>query len=105
MDRIDAIKAFIAAVDEGSLSGAARRLHRSSAAITRTIAYLEDDVGVELLHRTTRVQRLSDAGERYAVACRRILADLEEANLAAAGARFHRLEPDRYSSALCRPDT
>jgi DNA-binding transcriptional LysR family regulator len=43
-------------------------------------------VGAELLHRTTRALRLSDAGERYAAACRRILADLEEANLAAAGA-------------------
>ena len=49
MDRIDAIKAFIAAVDEGGLSGAAGWLHPSTAAITRTIAYLEDDVGVELL--------------------------------------------------------
>jgi DNA-binding transcriptional LysR family regulator len=87
LDRIDAIKAFVTAIDAGSLSGAARRLGRSPAAITRTIAFLEDEVGVELLHRTTRALRLSEAGERYAVACRRILADLEEANLAAAGAR------------------
>ncbi|HET6307515.1 MAG TPA: LysR family transcriptional regulator, partial [Rhodopila sp.] len=77
MDRIDAIKAFLAAIDEGSLSGAARRLNRSPAAITRTIDFLESEVGVELLHRTTRVLRLSDAGERYAIACRQILADLE----------------------------
>jgi DNA-binding transcriptional LysR family regulator len=86
LDRIDAIRAFVPTVDEGSLSGAARRLNRSPAAITRTIAFLEEEVGVELLHRTTRALRLSDAGERYAVACRRILVDLEEANLAAAGA-------------------
>jgi DNA-binding transcriptional LysR family regulator len=86
LDRIDAIRAFIVAVDEGSLSAAARRLRRSPAAITRTIAFLEEDLGVELLHRTTRKLRLSDAGERYAAACRRILADLEEAKLAAAGA-------------------
>jgi DNA-binding transcriptional LysR family regulator len=86
LDRIDAIRAFIAAVDEGSLSAAARRLHRSPAAVTRSIAFLEEDVGVELLHRTTRALGLSDAGERYAVACRRILADLDEARLAAAGA-------------------
>jgi DNA-binding transcriptional LysR family regulator len=87
MDRIDAIRAFLAAIDEGSLSGAARRLNRSPAAISRTIDFLEAEVGVELLHRTTRVLRLSDAGERYAIACRQILADLEEATLAAAGAR------------------
>jgi DNA-binding transcriptional LysR family regulator len=86
MDRIDAIKVFVAAVDEQSLSGAARRLGRSPAAVTRFIAFLEDQVGVELLHRTTRSVRLSEAGERYIVACRRILAEFEEANLAAAGA-------------------
>jgi hypothetical protein len=40
MDRIDAIKAFLTAIDEGSLSGAARRLNRSPAAITRTIDFL-----------------------------------------------------------------
>jgi DNA-binding transcriptional LysR family regulator len=86
LDRIDAMRAFIVAVDEGSLSAAARRLRRSPAAITRTIAFLEEEVGAELLHRTTRALSLSDAGERYAAACRRILADLEEARLAAAGA-------------------
>jgi DNA-binding transcriptional LysR family regulator len=86
LDRIDAMRAFIVTIDEGSLSAAARRLRRSPAAITRTIAFLEEEVGAELLHRTTRSLSLSDAGERYAAACRRILADLEEARLAAAGA-------------------
>lgn len=74
-----------AAVDEGSLAKAAIRLARSPAALTRIIAFLERDVGVQLLHRTTRTTRLSEAGERYVVACRRILADLEEANLVAVG--------------------
>jgi DNA-binding transcriptional LysR family regulator len=85
MDRIEAIRAFLAVVDEGSLVKAARRLGRSPAALTRTVAFLEADVGVQLLHRTTRTTHLSEAGERYAAACRRVLADLEEANLAAAG--------------------
>jgi DNA-binding transcriptional LysR family regulator len=85
MDRIDAIRAFVAAADEHSLSGAARRLGRSPAALTRYIGFLEGQLGVELLHRTTRSVRLSEAGERYIIACRRILADFEEANLAAAG--------------------
>lgn len=85
MDRIDAIRAFIATVDEGNLTRAALQLGRSPAALTRAIAFLESDVGVELLHRTTRSIHLSEAGERYAAACRRILSDLEEATLAAAG--------------------
>ena len=85
MDRIDAMKIFIAALDEGSLAGAGRRLGRSPAAVSRAIAFLEAHVGAELLHRTTRSLRLSEVGEGYAAACRRVLADLEEADLAAAG--------------------
>jgi DNA-binding transcriptional LysR family regulator len=41
MDRIDAMKIFVAAVDEGSLAGAARLLRRSPTAISRAIASLE----------------------------------------------------------------
>jgi DNA-binding transcriptional LysR family regulator len=87
MDRIDAMKVFVAALDEGSLAGAARRLRRSPAAVSRAIAFLEAHVGVELLHRTTRSLRLSEAGKRYAEACRRVLIDLEEADILAAGER------------------
>lgn len=79
------MKVFVTAVEEGSLAGAARRLGRSPAAITRTIAYLEGHVGTQLLHRTTRSIRLSDAGQRYAAACRRVLTELEEADMLAVG--------------------
>ena len=85
MDRIDAMNVFVAALDEGSLAGAARALKRSPAAVSRAIAFLEGHVGVELLHRTTRSLRLSEAGERYAAACRRILTELEEAEILAVG--------------------
>jgi len=86
MDRIDAMKVFVAALDEGSLAGAGRKLGKSAAAVSRAIAFLEELVGAALLHRTTRSIKLSEAGERYAAACRRILVDLEEADMAAAGA-------------------
>lgn len=85
MDRIDAMKVFVAALEEGSLAGAGRRLRKSPAAVSRAIAFLENHVGAELLHRTTRALRLSEIGERYAAACRRVLAELEEADLSAAG--------------------
>ena len=85
MDRIEAISVFLAALDEGSLAGAARRLKRSPASISRAIAFLEAHVGAELLHRTTRSMVLSEAGERYSIACRRILAELEEAEALAGG--------------------
>ncbi|OJH41885.1 LysR family transcriptional regulator [Cystobacter ferrugineus] len=87
MDRIDAMRVFVSALDEGSLAGAGRVLGRSPAAVTRAITFLENHVGVQLLHRTTRSIRLSEAGERYAAACRRILTDLEEADMLAAGER------------------
>lgn len=87
MDRLDAMKVFMTAVDEGSLAGASRALRRSPAAVSRSIAFLEAHVGIELLHRTTRSLRLSEAGERYAVACRRILTEIEEAEGQAIGDR------------------
>jgi DNA-binding transcriptional LysR family regulator len=87
MDRIEAMRVFVAALDEGSLAGAGRRLGRSPAAVSRAIAFLERHVGAELLHRTTRSLRLSEAGERYAAACRRVLVDLEEADLCVLGER------------------
>src|SRR6476661_5192745 len=76
---------FVAALDEGSLAGAGRKLGRSPAAVSRAVAFLEAHVGAELLHRTTRSIKLSEAGERYAAACRRMLTELEEADILAAG--------------------
>ena len=87
MDRIDAMKVFVVALEEGSLAGAGRKLGRSPAAVSRAIAFLEAHVGAELLHRTTRSIRLSEAGERYAAACRRVLAELDEADNVAGGER------------------
>ncbi len=85
MDRIDAMKVLVAAVDAGSLVGASRKLGRSPAAVSRAIAFLEEHVGAQLLHRTTRSIRLSEAGERYVAASRRVLTDLDEADMLAAG--------------------
>jgi DNA-binding transcriptional LysR family regulator len=81
------MKVFVTALDEGSLAGASRQLSRSPAAVSRAIAFLEARVGAQLLHRTTRSIKLSEAGERYAAACRRVLTDLEEADIVAAGER------------------
>jgi DNA-binding transcriptional LysR family regulator len=87
MDRLDAMKVFVVAVDEGSLAAAGRKLGRSPAAVSRAISFIEERVGAELLHRTTRSIRLSEEGERYVAICRRVLTDLEEADDVAAGPR------------------
>lgn len=87
MDRIDAMKVFVTAVDEGSLAAAARVLKRSPTAVSRALNLLEAHVGVQLLHRTTRTLRLSEAGQRYVTACKRVLMDLEEADMLAGAER------------------
>jgi DNA-binding transcriptional LysR family regulator len=79
VDRLDALRAFVLAVDHGSLSAAGRALRRSSASITRAIDALEERVGTPLLRRTTRSLRLTEAGDQYLVVARRVLGDLDEA--------------------------
>lgn len=61
MDRIDAMSAFVAALDERQPRPRRRRLGRSPAAITRAVAQLEEHVGTHLLHRTTRALHLTEA--------------------------------------------
>jgi len=85
MDRLDAMTAFALTVDTGSLSAAARKLGRSPASITRAVASLEQHLGVQLLRRTTRSVSLTEAGERYLGVCRRVLAELAEAEQSAHG--------------------
>jgi DNA-binding transcriptional LysR family regulator len=87
MDRLDAMKVFVVAIDEGSLAAAGRKLGRSPAAVSRAIAYLEARVGAELLHRTTRSIKLSEEGERYAETCRRVLSELEQVDVMVGGGR------------------
>jgi len=87
MDRFDAMTAFVAVIDEHGLAAAARKLGRSPAAITRAVAFLEQHTGARLLHRTTRSLHLTEAGERFAASCRRILAEMDSAELLAAGER------------------
>ncbi|MFP5393422.1 MAG: LysR family transcriptional regulator, partial [Gammaproteobacteria bacterium] len=85
MDRLQFMEVFLAVADTGGFAAAARRVGISPPAITRAVAALEEHLGVRLLTRTTRVVRLTEAGARYAEDVRRILADVEEAQAAAAG--------------------
>ena len=62
------------------------KLNLSPPVVTRAVAELEARLGLRLLTRTTRVVRVTDAGARFAEDCRRILADIEEAETVAADA-------------------
>jgi DNA-binding transcriptional LysR family regulator len=87
MDRLDAMQAFVTVADLKGFAAAARKLRLSPPAVTRLIAALEDRIGARLLQRTTRSVTLTDAGARYLERARRILADVEEAEIAAESER------------------
>lgn len=85
MDRLEAMRIFGEVADHGGFAGAARKLNLSPSVTTRAVARLEHDIGAKLLIRTTRSVKLTDAGERYLADCRRILAEVAEAEANAAG--------------------
>lgn len=85
MDRLAGMGVFVAVADAGSLTKAAQRLGLSAPAVTRSLAALELRLGARLFHRTTRSLRLTEQGQRYLEDCRRILAEVEEAEDALRG--------------------
>lgn len=62
MDRMAAMEAFVVVVDTGSFSAAARRLNVGQPAVSKTVAQLEERLGVKLLVRTTRGLTATEAG-------------------------------------------
>lgn len=84
VDKLAAMRAFVAIVDEGSLTAAAAAQGRAPPSMVRILAGLEQHLGVRLLNRTTRRMSLTEEGRVYLDRCRRILADVEEAEQAVA---------------------
>jgi len=82
MDKFEDIQAFIAVVDAGSFTAAAKRLNSAKSAVSRRVSALEERLGVQLLRRTTRVLNVTDSGRSFYERGGRILADLEEAEAA-----------------------
>ena len=82
MDRLAAMRTFVEIVDRGSLTAAADSMDRSQPSVVRALAALEKHLGALLLRRTTRRMSLTPEGQDYLERCRRILADVEEAERA-----------------------
>jgi DNA-binding transcriptional LysR family regulator len=85
MDRLEAMSLFVAAVEAGSLSDAARNSGIPLATLSRKISDLERHLQARLLTRSTRRLALTEPGEAYLAACRRILDDVGEAERIAGG--------------------
>jgi DNA-binding transcriptional LysR family regulator len=79
------MRVFVAVAEVQGFAPAARRLAMSPPAVTRAVAALEERIGTRLLHRTTRIVRLTEAGSRFLADCKRILGEIEEAEDSAAG--------------------
>lgn len=87
MDRLSALEVFVAVAERGSFSQAAEVLGLSNSAVSKQVAALEARLGVRLLNRTTRRVALTEVGQAYCERARAVLADLAEAD--AAAARLH----------------
>lgn len=79
MDRIDAMRAFVTTVNENGFAAAARAMDVPRSKISKQIQALEEDLGVQLLQRTTRSLHLTEAGAEYYEAVREVLASVDEA--------------------------
>jgi DNA-binding transcriptional LysR family regulator len=84
VDRLFAMNVFAKVVEHGSFARAAERLAISTSAASRQVAELEAHLGARLLHRTTRRISLTESGQAFYERCVQLLADLEEAESAAA---------------------
>ncbi|MCH1919633.1 LysR family transcriptional regulator [Shewanella sp. A3A] len=80
-DRTAEMETFLSVACSGSLSAAARELQLTPSAVSRMMTRLEKRLGVRLIVRSTRSLRLTSEGESYALAARRILKDLDDAEL------------------------
>jgi DNA-binding transcriptional LysR family regulator len=74
---VDALIAFVAVIDTGSFSAAAARLGQTPSGVSRTMSRLETQLGMTLMHRTTRRQDLTEEGAWLLARARKVLAELE----------------------------
>jgi DNA-binding transcriptional LysR family regulator len=84
MDKLTSIRAFTRVVQHGSFAAAARELHLSRSVVSKYVIELEQELGSQLLVRTTRSASPTENGQAYYERCIAILADLDEADRAVA---------------------
>ncbi len=78
MDRIDAMRAFVAVVTEGSFSNAATAIQLSAQLVSKYVSKLEEQLNARLLNRTTRKVSLTEAGSHYFGHAQQILLSIDD---------------------------
>jgi len=81
LNRIEDYQAFVAIIEKRSLTAAAHHLRRSLQSVSRSLAALEHDIGIELIRRTTRRLSPTDAGLAFYRRLSAALAEIEAAKL------------------------
>jgi len=79
MDSLGGLRGFVQVVESGGFAEAGRVLGVSASAVAKSVARLEQSLGVRLFHRSTRSLTLTAEGQLFLVRCRRILAEAEAA--------------------------
>jgi DNA-binding transcriptional LysR family regulator len=85
VDRLAAMEAFVRVIDAGSFSGAAKQLRVGQSTVSKTIAQLEDRLGVRLLLRSTHGLTLTEAGRNFYERAKRTIEEADQAEAAARG--------------------
>jgi DNA-binding transcriptional LysR family regulator len=80
VDRFHELDAFIAVVEAGGFSAAARRTGESQSAVSKAIGALEKRLGVMLFNRSTRSVTLTDQGQRYYDRTKPLVDEMDEAD-------------------------
>lgn len=87
MNKLLMMLAFVRVGESGSFTAAAAQLGVSVSAVAKAVTRLEEDLGIQLLVRTTRKLALNDEGREFFVRCQRILNDIEDAEFSVKSAR------------------
>src|ERR1700704_3154459 len=79
MDKFDSMQMFVRVIEKGSFSAVAKQRGIGQPAVSKQISALEEELGTELIHRTSRSIALTEAGRDFYESALRILDDLESA--------------------------
>mgnify|MGYP001627751798 CR=1 FL=1 len=79
MDKLASMQSFVRVVEDGSFAAAARTIGQSRSQVNRAVVALEDDLGVQLLNRTTRQVSVTPSGQAFYQRAKTILADIGDA--------------------------